>query len=154
MKKAAIKKCRDIANGLKEGQYELVDMRALRPDGKLSKIWDVYRVVRHKETGDLLMAVQCGRCKRVLTYKERDSGTRSLPRHLLTRACKRAAQQGAGAGAGASGDHIWAEKVAPPCAAKREVTKVNYFMKNSNVLSETPCFKTKIIFFILKFFEN
>lgn len=57
-------------------------MKTIKPGAKLSTMWDEFQVVREK--GILQPAVQCRRCSKVLTYKEKTNGNRNLSRHLET----------------------------------------------------------------------
>ncbi|KAK3926309.1 Transposable element Hobo transposase [Frankliniella fusca] len=118
-KKNAYAQCQMFAQGLKSGTYELVDMKILKPNGRLNAMWNTLRVLRHKGTGALQDAVQCGRCKKVLTYKQRSNGTSGLMRHLDSSACRKKA----GKLSAAAGPEMWAEKVAPSGVVKQGFIK-------------------------------
>ncbi|KAK3931614.1 Transposable element Hobo transposase [Frankliniella fusca] len=123
-KMASLRKCKEIAQGIKDGDLQLVDIKTVWPDRSFGVIWSSFRLVRHKDTGVLQPGAQCGRCKCILTYKERDSGCRSFTRHLKSAKCLKMAALETDAGdAGPCNQPVWADKVAPSPDDKKEMTK-------------------------------
>ncbi|KAK3911352.1 Transposable element Hobo transposase [Frankliniella fusca] len=90
-KKESYAKLAALAQSVKDRNHKLVEMKDIKPNAKTSsKIWNVMRVLCHKDTGVVEDAVQCGICKKVLAYNERRNGTTSLSRHLASKKCKKA----------------------------------------------------------------
>ena len=92
---------------LKNGECDLVQMDSLKPGVKLHNMWKTFKVVREK--GVLHPAVQCSRCTRILTYKQKQNGNRNLSRHLES--CLRDVRTSQ-------------DKLDPPAAAKRQFCDV------------------------------